>query len=142
MLHARVIRQYRIPAPAITKQSHDRRMGAPHHAYDAAFRALRLPGAGHPLHFHQYRVAMHRIFDRIARNEDVTIEPLHRRIRHHKSVPVVMQNQPALDLVVTKAAALRRSPPLPSRLRPAARRRLARPVAAPPVFAASQPVPS
>jgi len=53
-----------------------------------------------------------------------------------------MQNQSPFDLVVTEAAAIRRSPPLLSRLRPRARRRLARPVAAPPIFAAGQPVPS
>ncbi len=80
-------------------------MRPPQHAHDSPFGSLRFSRAGHALHFHQHLIAVHRVFDRVARDKHIAIQPGDRRIRHDESVPVVMQHQPALDFVVAPDAA-------------------------------------
>jgi hypothetical protein len=84
-------------------------MRPPKHAHDTPFRALPTPSASSAkipapeitdaLQLRNHVIAVHRIFHRVARNEHITIQLRHRHIRHHKSISVVMQHQPASHFV-------------------------------------------
>jgi len=60
---------------------------------DAAFRALRAGDAAQTLNLCQNVVTVHGVFDGIARDEDITVELRHRRIRDDEAIAVVVQDQ-------------------------------------------------
>ena len=70
---------------------------------DAAFGALRTESAAGPaLNFCQDMVAVHGVFDGVARNEDVAIELRHRSIGDDKAIAVVMEDQAAFYFILIR----------------------------------------
>ena len=108
MLHPRVVRQHRIAARAVAKQSHYGRMRSPKNAQYSPFGALRVSRAADALNFYQHAIPVHRVFDAIARDEHIAIQPLHRRIGHHESVPIVVQHESPRNFVAAGKRAVRR----------------------------------
>src|SRR6267143_424168 len=98
VLDSNVIGQDRILMRAVAKQPDDRRMRPVQNANNAPFGALRAGGAAEALDFGQHVVAMHRVFDRVARDEDVTIKLRQGSVRHDKTITVVMDHQTSFYL--------------------------------------------
>ena len=99
VLDASVVGQHHVALRAVSEQANDRGVRAVENPNDAAFGALPGRPTGPALHFHEDVIAMHGIFDGVARDEDVAVQLWHGGIGHDKPVAVLMENEPAGDLV-------------------------------------------
>src|SRR5579864_1883905 len=99
VLNARVVGQHYVVARTIAKEADNGRMRPVENAYDAPFGALRSGKSAYALDAHEHMIAVHRIFNRIARNKNVAINLRQRRIGHNKAIAIVMQHEPAVYFV-------------------------------------------
>src|SRR4029077_1378564 len=77
-----------------------RSMRAIEDSNDAAFGALRSgAGTGAALNFCQDMVAVHGIFDGVARNENISVELWHRNIGDDEAVAIVVEDQATFYLI-------------------------------------------
>jgi hypothetical protein len=75
---------------------------------DAAFRALSAADACPPLNFRQDMIAVHGVFDGVARDEHVAVELWYRNIRHNETVAVMVENKPPFYFIAIREWSLRR----------------------------------
>src|SRR5713226_6592933 len=99
MLNANVVRQDDVPSRAIAEQADDGSMRAAENSNDAALGSLRSAQPGHTPELRKDVVAVHRVFDRVAGNEDVAVKPRHGLIRHNEAVAIMVEDEAALDLI-------------------------------------------
>src|SRR5216684_2529213 len=104
VLDPNVVRQDHIVLGAVAKQADHRRMCAAQDSNDAAFRALRSGDAAQTLDLRQNMIAMHRVLDGVARDENIAVELRHRRLRHNEAIAVVVKNQPSFYFIATREA--------------------------------------
>jgi hypothetical protein len=76
-------------------------MRTPEHAKDSPFGALSISRSSDALNFYLHAIAVHRVFDAIARYENIAIQPLDWRIGYDESVSIVVQYQPPRNFVAT-----------------------------------------
>jgi hypothetical protein len=99
VLHANVVGENDVDARAIAEKTDDARMGAVENANDAAFGALSSGKAADTLEFRKDVIAVHGVFDSIARNKNVAVEVSNRSVRDDEAVAIVVKDQPAFDFV-------------------------------------------
>ena len=107
VLHARIVGNHHAAARGVAEQSHDRGMRAANDAHNAAFGAARARQAAEPRNFGDHRVAVHGVFNVIARNENVAVHVRQSYIRHHEAVAILVKDQAALDFVAGACFVLR-----------------------------------
>lgn len=102
VLDARIVRNDDAAAGSVAEQADDGGVGAGNDAKDAAFGAA---GAGHATEagdFGDDVIAVHGVFDVIARDEEVSIEIRDGHVRNHKAIAILVQDQAASDFVAGK----------------------------------------
>ena len=107
VLDARVVGNHNATLRGVTKQSDDRRMRATDDANDAAFGATRSGKTAEARESGNDRVAVHGIFDVIARNENIAVDVGKRHIRNHEAVAILVQDEAALDFIAGSGLVLR-----------------------------------
>jgi hypothetical protein len=91
-------------------------MSAIQDSNDAAFGTLRAGDAAEALNLRQNVIAVHRVSDAVAWDENIAVELRHRRIRHDEAVAVVMKNQsPFHFMAIHERRGLRRPRGVPGR---------------------------
>src|SRR6266446_10198315 len=89
-------------------------MRAAEDSNDAALGALRSGDAARALDSCQDMVAVHGIFDGVARNEDVAIEMRHRHLRNNKPIAILVENEAPFYFIAIRQGGTflwRRGPP-------------------------------
>src|SRR6266446_6272789 len=89
-------------------------MRAAEDSNDAALGALRSGDAARALDSCQYMVAVHGVFDGVARNENVAIEMRHGDLRNNKPVAILVENEAPFHFVAIRKGGTflwRRGPP-------------------------------
>ena len=102
VLDSNIVRQDHIVLGAVAKQTDDRWMRAAQDSNDAALSTLRAGDAAQTLNLCQNVVAVHRVLDAVARNEDIAVELRHRRIRDDEAITVVVENQPSFYFIAIR----------------------------------------
>ena len=102
VLDASVVRQNDIALAAVAKQTDDGRVSAVEDSQDAAFRALSAGDAAQTLNLCQNVVAVHGVLDGIGRDENISVERRHGRIRNDEAVTVVVKDQATFDFIATR----------------------------------------
>src|ERR1700674_1219916 len=101
VLDADVVRQDDVSSRAIVEQADHGKRRAAENSNDAAFGPLRPGKTGHASELHKDMVAVHGVFDGIARNEDVAIQLRHGLIRNNEAVAVMVEDEAAFDFIST-----------------------------------------
>jgi hypothetical protein len=84
-------------------------MRAAQDSNDAAFGTLRSGDPAPTLNLRQNVIAVHRILDGVARNENIAVELWHGRIRDDEAITVVVKNQTSFYFIAAcEAGGLRR----------------------------------
>jgi hypothetical protein len=99
MVDSSVVWKDYIPVRTVTKQSDHRGVRAPENAHDAPFGALATGDSPHTLNPNEHLVSVHSVFDRVARDENITVKPGYRRLGHNETITVMMEHHPALDFI-------------------------------------------
>jgi hypothetical protein len=107
VLNARVVWCYNAAAGRIAEKTHDGGMRAADDADDASFGASRTGKAAEASDPGNHGVSVHRVFDVIARNEEIAIDVRKGNVRDHEAIAVVMQDEAAADLVARGRFVLR-----------------------------------
>lgn len=98
-MDARVIRRDDTPARGVAELADDGRVRAADDAHNAAFGAAGAGVAAEAGDFGDDVIAVHGVFDRVARNEDVAIHIGKCDIGNDKAIAILMENEAALDFV-------------------------------------------
>src|SRR5205807_4521939 len=101
VLDAGVVGENHVSLRAVTKQTHDRGVRAVQDANDAALATLGAWDTAPPLDLHQNVVSVHDVFDGIAGDVYVAIQPWQGRILHHEAVAVRVKDQTPREFVTT-----------------------------------------
>src|SRR5215470_8177856 len=104
MMDPRVIRKHDVAMRTVAKQSDDARVRAVEHAHDTPLDSLPLGGKPTPANLHQHVISVHRVFRRVARNENIAFNIRDRFIRNHESVSVLMENKAAAHASLARFA--------------------------------------
>lgn len=99
VLNARVVRHNDGPAGSVAEETYDGGVSAANDADYAAFGAARAKESAQAGDFRDYRIAVHGVFDMIARNENVAVDVGKSNVGDNEAVAVVMQHQAAANLV-------------------------------------------
>jgi len=99
MLDAGVIRRDDTPARGVAELADDGRMRAADNAHNTAFGAAGAGVAAKAVDLGDDVIAVHGIFDGVARNEDVAIHVGESDIGNNKAVAILMENEAALDFI-------------------------------------------
>src|SRR5215813_11720179 len=97
MMNPRVVRQHYVAVRPVPKQSDDTRVRPVQHSNDSPFEALPLSRNPSAADFDCDVVAVHRIFRRVPRNENVSLDIRDRLVRNHKSVAILVKYQSPAD---------------------------------------------
>jgi hypothetical protein len=99
VLDARIVRKNGSAAGSVAKKANDGGMSAAENADDAAFGATRAGSSIEALNFGDDVVAVHGIFDGVARDKEVAVHVGNGDVRNYEAVAVLMKNEAALDFV-------------------------------------------
>jgi hypothetical protein len=99
VLNARVIGGDNASAGRVAEKTDDGRMSTPDDADDPAFGAARARETAKASDFGDHRVAMHCVFNEVARNEEVAIDVRKGDVGNNEAVAVVMQDEAAANFI-------------------------------------------
>ena len=108
MLHAGIVGKHDATARGVAELANDRRMRAANDADDAAFRAAGSGHAAESSNFSDDGVAMHGVFNLIARDEDVAIHVGKGDLRDDEAITVLMVDETAANFVARNGFMLRK----------------------------------
>ena len=99
VLNARVVRDDDRAAGSIAEKTNDGGMRAADDAHDAAFGAARARETAEAGDFGDDGVAVHGVFDVVARDEEIAVDVRKRNVRNNEAVAVVMEDETAANFV-------------------------------------------
>jgi hypothetical protein len=107
VLNARIVGDDDATAGSVAEQADDGGMSASNDANDAAFGTASARESAEARDFGDDRVAMHGVFDAVARNENIAIDVAESDVGDNKAVAILMENEATTNFVVRCGFVLR-----------------------------------
>lgn len=107
VLNARIVGDDDATAGSVAEQTNHGGMSASNDANDAAFGTASARDSAETGDFSDDGIAMHGVFDAVARNEDIAIDVGKRDVGDNKAVAILMENETAANFVASCGFVLR-----------------------------------